>query len=313
MAKLVALHTNNQTVYWDAHTVQVLISLCKKLNYDPPGVLRWLPATQREGHSCLGLLHRARRCIATDARDEVFALYGFLHLCFQGALPVNYAMDTKEVFSKIATYIVSTTRRLHVLKHVPPHQPLGLDKMASWIPGWGLRDFIDMDLPHFTSLQIENFAAFVSRPVSMEASLNTGIQSGIIYATQIAHQTELGSQDDSLLWYRYQVKKRSTHTDVIEYDNFSTWYPYPKHKQHRPAYIETDVENLSGIPFLRVQGYLLDKIIMHTFTVPLFDNDSWIARQQQSGPKGTSFLNPRLCRFCSEDLGPASYDGVSSD
>jgi hypothetical protein len=187
--------------------------------------------------------------MATDARDRVFALYGFLPLCFQEAVPVNYAMDTKEVYPIIATYLVSTTRRLHVLKHVPPYQPLDLDKLANWVLDWGLRDFVDMDLPHFTSLQVENYAAFVSSPVSMEASLDVGIHSGTIHATQIAHQTELGLHDDSLLWYRYPVKKRLTHTDVIEYDNFSTWYPYPKHKQHRSAYIETDVENLSGIRF----------------------------------------------------------------
>jgi hypothetical protein len=121
--------------------------------------------------------------MATDARDRVFALYGFLPLCFQEAVPVNHAMDTKEVYPNIATYLVSTTRRLHVLKHIPPYQPLDLDKLANWVLDWGLRDFVDMDLPHFTSLQVEKYAAFVSSPVSMEVSLDVGIHSGTIHAT----------------------------------------------------------------------------------------------------------------------------------
>jgi hypothetical protein len=284
LAKLVVLHTDHETIYWHAQTVQELVNLCKNLNHDPPGVLHWLPATQRDEHDCLDLLHRARRCMATDPRDKVFALYGFLPVCFREALPVNYAMGAEEVYSNVATYLISTTKCLDVLKHVSPYQPLDLDALPSWVPDWSTRQSLDMELPKFTVLQMEKFPMFGSGLMPTETSLNAGTRLTTAHATQNDHQTGLSSrQHDSLLFYRY-----------------------PDTDYHPSTRIRVDTRRFSVIPCLRVRGYLLDKVTAHANNVALSDDG-------RSNSGNTPFFNSGLCDFCSESLEWTSCDGASFD
>ena len=278
LAKLVALCTDLKTIHWDARTVRELMILCDRHNYDPPGVLHWLPATQLNEYDCLDLLHRARRCMATDPRDKVFALYGFLPLSFREALPINYATSIEEVYCNIATHLISTTKRLDVLKHVPPHQPLDLDNMPSWVPAWDIRQSIDMQLPGFTGAQMKRFAAFGSSPLSMSRSSNAEVQPTAIHTTHDDHQMQLGSRYDSIVWYRKQETN-----------------------DHRSTLAKVHGMRLSAIPCLRVRGYLLDKVITP------------ILLGSYSEPKITPFLRPRVCRSCGNDAGWTSSNEISSD
>lgn len=290
LARLVVIHTDAETIYWDARTVQELILHCKRLNHDPPGVLHWLPATERDAQSCLDLLHRARRCMATDPRDKVFALYGFLPLYFREALPVNYAISTEDVYSNIATYLISTTKRLDIFKHVPPYQLLDLDAMPSWVPDWSVRQFLDMELPNFTELQMEKFAICHSNSLSMMTTLDSGMPPTPAHATQDDYQLEPSSpQDDSILWYRQPSAHHS-------------------HSTH----IKVDARRFSTIPCLRVRGCLLDKIAKNTYDVPQLEDGQFL-KILRGDPEGTPFLNSKACRTCSEIPEWITCDGAPSD
>jgi len=271
LAKLAVLHTDYQIIHWDAHTVRQLMFLCKSLNHDPPGVLHWLPATQRDKHNCLDLLHRARRCLATDPRDKVFALYSFLPAYFREALPINYATGTDEVYWNIATHLISTTRRLDVLKHVSPYQPLDLELMPSWVPDWEIRHFTHMELPKFTAVQMEKFAVFFRCPMSMESFLHTDIQPTATRTTHEEHGAQLSSRHDPVLWYRNQG------TDL-----------------HPPVIGKVYAVRNSKIPCLRVRAYLLDKVTTHTYKI--------LSSYLNVGRiKSTPFLYSRMCRSCAKD------------
>jgi hypothetical protein len=286
LARLVVVHTDDQIIYWDARTVEELIFHCKRLNHDPPGALHWLPATQRDEHNCLDLLHRARCCMATDPRDKIFALYGFLPLHFREALPVNYAIGTEEVYSNIATYLISTTKQLDVLKHVPPYQPLDLDAMPSWVPDWSVRHFLDMELPKFTVLQKVKFALFRSNAISMD----TLVDSTMRLTTQDDHHKDSSAQhDESILWYRQPTAHRRS-----------------------SIHIEIDAKRFSKIPCLRVRGYLLDKIATHTYDVPQLEDGRFL-KLLQADPEGTPFLNSTMCPSCIEVFEWTTHDGTSSD
>ena len=243
LAKLVALYTDSNTIHWDAQTVRELIFLCNAYKHNPPGVLNWLPATQRDEHDCLDLLHRARRCMATDPRDKVFALYGFLPLAFREALPINYAVDTEEVYWNLATHLIFTTRRLDVLKHVCPYQPLELNSMPSWVPDWKMRDFIFMELPKFTVAQMSKLPGGFSQ-MSIETWSNAELQSKATHASHDNRQTQLSSLRASFLGYRSQ------HTD------------------HRLPIPRSHSMRSSSIPYLRVRGCFLDTVTKNTYTLP---------------------------------------------
>jgi len=290
LARLVVVHTDDQTIYWDARTIRELISHCKTLNHDPPGVLHWLPATERDAHGCLDVLHRARRCMATDPRDKIFALHAFLPLCFREALPVNYAIGTEELYSGIATYLVSTTNRLDILKHVPPYQPLDPNAMPSWVPDWSVRQCLDSDFPTFTMPQMEKFTTFRSNSTSTNDLLDSTMSLNPALATQDDHQVDRSSQhNDSILSYR---QRSADHL----------------HSTH----IKIDFIKFSKIPCLRVRGYLLDKITTRNWKVPLFQ-DGGLAERLRADAKGTPFLHSSLCHSCNEDLAGGTCGGAPSD
>jgi len=271
LAKLVALHVDDQIIHWDRRTVDELITLCEDLDYDPPGVLRWLPATQREGNDSLDLLHRARHCMATDARDKLFALYSLFPASFQDALPVDYALNIEEVFSNFATCSISSTKRLDVLKHVSPYQTLDLGSMSSWVPHWDIRQVVDTKLPSFTVSQMRKFAVPDSSSIPMETSSDTGIQ------LSITHETLNGPS----LWFRYQLSQSSEDFPVQVY----------------------------AFPCLRVRGYLLDEVITHDYHLPP-SGEVQNSGLQFPDPDSMPGLNPRIYpepvlksgifRFCSE-------------
>jgi len=268
LAKLVALYTDFKTIHWDAHTVRELMILCNVYKHDPPGVLNWLPATRRDEHDCLDLLRRARRCMATDPRDKIFALYGFLPISFREALPINYAVDTEEVYWNIATHLISTTRRLDVLKHVCPYQPLDVDSVPSWVPDWKMRDFIYMELPKFTVAQMSKLAAFSSSRMSIETSSNAELQSTATHASHNDHQTQLSSPRAFCLRYRSQ------------------------HTGHHHPTLRSHAKRSSAIPCLRVRGCFLDTVTKNTYQIPSHRR-RWDSRFEQ-GP----FFNSDVCRSC---------------
>lgn len=284
LAKLVTLYTDYETIHWDAHTVRELMRLCDRRKHDPPGVLHWLPATQRDEHDCLDLLHRARRCMATDPRDKVFALYSFFPLSFREALPIDYALSTRETYGNIATHLIFTTGRLDVLKHVPPHQPLDLDVMPSWVPDWNIRQFTDTEWPNFTGAQSKKFAVSASSPMSMSSSSTAGIQPQATHKAHDDHQTQLSSRHDPVLRCRNQN---------IDH--------------HHPTLEKLHTMKFSTIPCLRVRGCLLDRVTQPHCKIPSLDVDqSTMIRRFRT--HGMSFLHSRVC--CSRG---GNAEGMPSD
>jgi len=271
LAKLVALHVDEQIIHWDRHTVDELICLCEDLDYDPPGVLRWLPATQREGNDSLDLLHRARHCMATDARDKVFALYSFFPAYLQEALPVDYALNTEEVYSDFATYLISSTKRLDVLKHVSPYQILDLNVRPSWVPHWGTRQALYTELPSFTAAQMRKFTIPDSTSISMETSSETGIHL------------------------------------VVPHRTINSRFPFYRH--HKIDHVGFPI-----FPYLRVRGYLLDKVVALALEYdghPVGDVRN--PRLPRPDSDSTPLPNSTNYRFCSEHMEYTNCDEATSD
>ena len=75
---------------------------------------------------------------AKDPRDKVFALQGITDAALDASLPIDYEMDTVQVFMNTARYFLRTRQLLEVL----PLAGIGwksLDGIPSWVVDWTMR------------------------------------------------------------------------------------------------------------------------------------------------------------------------------
>jgi len=76
---------------------------------------------------------------ATDPRDKVFAILGFLEEPWSQdpLLSIDYALDVREVFTNAALYLLKSSRTLDFLGFVlPPSDQTGASMYPSWVPDW---------------------------------------------------------------------------------------------------------------------------------------------------------------------------------
>jgi len=238
LAKLVVLHTEDDTAYWTGHTVQMLTSFCKDRKLDLPGVVRWVPATQLGEHGLLDLLHRARHCFATDPRDKIFALFGFLHAQVQNSLPIDYTMRTEQVYTSVASYLVATTQQADLLQHVLPNRNLDLGTTPSWVPDWRKRDYRTSMLPPFTRSQK---LRFVTRYVKIPRLKY--LPNAFSKFARTRRETD---------WTEY--------SRISSGDDISTWYRCSRSDCCHKARVEPRTGTSSGPPSLRVHAYRLDMV-----------------------------------------------------
>jgi len=74
---------------------------------------------------------------ASDPRDKVFALLGFMEETLRNdlLLSIDCSLPTSSVFTNVAEYMLKTSKRLNWLGAVAPPNPTG-PQCASWVPDW---------------------------------------------------------------------------------------------------------------------------------------------------------------------------------
>jgi hypothetical protein len=89
--------------------------------------------------SPLNLLLRQQDCVATDARDKVFALYGMSEDAFHElGLDPDYGIETAQLYRDVAVRILKKSLNLDILgapRSLVPHGSVG-ETLPSWVPDW---------------------------------------------------------------------------------------------------------------------------------------------------------------------------------
>ena len=105
----------------------------------------------------LEMLESFKKLNATDPRDKVFALLGFVALDgpFSDLIMVNYEEHINQVYLDVARYLILTRQTLHTLNipHLLP--PTGREQsLPSWVPDWQT-DTKQKWIHHWTDLSRE--------------------------------------------------------------------------------------------------------------------------------------------------------------
>lgn len=88
----------------------------------------------------LQLLLRQRRCLATDARDKVYAFAGLIDYSIQEELKVepDYGLELEHVYTELAVKVLKHSRSLEILS-VPVLPPFWRRAdLPSWVPDWSI-------------------------------------------------------------------------------------------------------------------------------------------------------------------------------
>ncbi|OAL49929.1 HET-domain-containing protein [Pyrenochaeta sp. DS3sAY3a] len=131
----------------------------------------------------LEVLCACRKKISENPRDKVFGIMGMLPEETRKELPVNYDQSVKSLFIDVADHIISSTRRLDVIResiHYPLH--VSAADLPSWCPEWS-------HIPDVSALREWTFSAAggtdaVYRFYDHERKLEiSGLELGTIGAT----------------------------------------------------------------------------------------------------------------------------------
>jgi hypothetical protein len=122
---------------------------------------------------------------ASDPRDKVFALLGFMEepLRNDPLLSIDCSLPTSRVFTNVAEYMLKTSRRLDWLGAVVPPNPSG-PQCASWVPDWSNSGAAFLDNMPRTVQRIPgvtpNGVSCLSRPYLPLAKVCQPIQHGCL-------------------------------------------------------------------------------------------------------------------------------------
>ncbi|KAH7078786.1 heterokaryon incompatibility protein-domain-containing protein [Paraphoma chrysanthemicola] len=158
LARRVTVVLGDESVHWMAHEVDAMLQLCREEDQILPGVLAWKPEIVGGEQDLLEALHKSRTCAATDPRDKVFALLGIVQKQFSAAIPVDYSMNTLDLFTKVAILYIQNMKSLQILKYTLGQDvaPYGL---PSWAPDWAAPIQVELLPAMFNPKQIQKFAS----------------------------------------------------------------------------------------------------------------------------------------------------------
>ena len=86
------------------------------------------------------LLDEARRYLATDSRDKVYALYGFpafQELFRRFGFKPNYTITERELYERVTRLAIESSQTLEILHYVDNRElPAEESEWPSWVPRW---------------------------------------------------------------------------------------------------------------------------------------------------------------------------------
>ncbi|CAO2651232.1 Nn.00g095290.m01.CDS01 [Neocucurbitaria sp. VM-36] len=145
--------------------------------------------------SLLEVLRACRKKLSENPRDKVFGVLGMLPEETRKEIPVNYDQSLKSLYIDVADHIISSTRRLDVIRE-SIHFPVHVDStgLPSWCPDWS-------HIPDIAALRERNFSAAGDTDAEYEFHDNerklevSAIELGVINATGVAVGTLCALQD----------------------------------------------------------------------------------------------------------------------
>lgn len=145
------------------------------LSMHGPGLFRDQNTLKRVAAGLLPalLLHRDRAC--TDPRDKVYATLGLLSAYERSEFVVDYSLPVSHVFINVVDYLISTTRRLDVIRSsIRPSDYNSTVSLPSWAPDWSynpnVRPICNKDRPFSASGITDASFAFLNRRKQLEIS-----------------------------------------------------------------------------------------------------------------------------------------------
>ena len=86
-------------------------------------------------HSFIFLYHSTRFHLATDPKDRIYALHGFLDPEDNKNIAVDYSKSCKKLYKRVAEYCITDKKDLFCLQFVGGPSRKSLD-LPSWVPDW---------------------------------------------------------------------------------------------------------------------------------------------------------------------------------
>jgi hypothetical protein len=327
LAQLVSLVVGSRTVHWTALTASMLLQLCGLLRINVPAALQWTPARRPEEElDLLAVLSKSRNCVATDARDKVFALLGLVHPHIAGQITVDYSVTKMQLYTDVATYCMGALSRFDVLQHVLAPQR-NSDLVPSWVPQWDQvpkRTHTPIRAQflkgHRDSLNTSWFMRQESRleRCSSRVTWVEGVQGFITRYTANAEKTSnIGVSTASYrqyikLWSDARQEQYSVPTAVdlevlahhLTYNENSEFHWLVGHRAAREfpkRHQATQETPQLMIPFLKIRAHYLD-------TISCFQPGYLKVSKALPAWHGTA----TACATCCQDLGIASAQPVRS-
>jgi hypothetical protein len=184
-----------------------------------PGLIRDQNALKNSQPSLLPalLLHRDKTC--TDPRDKVYGTLGMLSAYERSEILVDYSLPVGQVFINVVDYLLSTTRRLDVIRssiHLSDQNTTV--KLPSWTPDWAynpnVRPMRNKDRPFSASGKTDAKYTFLNRRKQLEIS---AIFVDTIGSTGVELSSQLGMDNAIMAFFtwRLSVIQRSGHNLAV--------------------------------------------------------------------------------------------------
>ena len=158
-----------------------------------PGLIRDQDTLKSSTSTLLSalLLYRDRAC--TDPRDKVYGILGVLSAYERSKFLVDYSLPVGHVFINVVDYVLSTTRRLDVIRSSIHHlDHTSAVKLPSWTPDWSscpkIRPMGHQGRPFCASGETEAKYTFLNRRKQLEICaifVDTIASTGIELSSQI--------------------------------------------------------------------------------------------------------------------------------
>ena len=182
------------------------------LSMHGPGLIRNRHYRKNPPASLLPALLHYRDRVCMNPRDKIYGILGMLSAYERSGILVDYALPVGHVFINVVDYLLSTTRRLDVIRsaiHLLDHIPTV--NLPSWTPDWSyntrVKPMRNEDRPFAASGQTDAKFAFANRHKQLEIS---GIAIDTIGSTGIGlpSQIDMDNAITAFFTWRLSVVQR---------------------------------------------------------------------------------------------------------